>query len=403
MENISLSNKREKKIALIPWVEKYRPKTILDIKGQKEAIEEIKKFLKDFPKKRAVILNGPPGSGKTTAVIAIAKDLDYEILELNASDIRNSTNLKITTKPASMQESLFKKSKIILLDEVDGITDAEKGGLEYLKELISQTGFPILMTSNDIWQKKFSELRKMCRIIKFESLNYKDILEILKRIVKKEKLSLSDDILISLAVKSKGDVRAAINDLQSLSFTNYPSEMYERDKEESIFNVLRVLFKSVKADKDTINILDTTNLSTDEIFLWIDENLPKEYDEEDLVKAYQMISRADIFRGRVTRRQHWRFLVYENIFLSAGIMLAKKQAKIGFTSYNRPSRILKIWIINQKNKWKKEIAKKFARITHKSVKYTLKNFNYIKNIIKNYEVMKKLGLNEEEKIYLRSL
>ena len=96
------------------WVEKYRPKYLEQIKNQEEAIAKVLSFVKDFgKKKRAIVLHGPPGTGKTTIAHAIAKEKNSEIFELNASDLRNKGKLQEVLRPAMEQQSLLKKNKII--------------------------------------------------------------------------------------------------------------------------------------------------------------------------------------------------------------------------------------------------------------------------------------------------
>jgi len=109
--------------------EKYRAKRFEDIIGQESAIEQIKEFLEQFPKKKALILYGPAGTGKTSLVHAAAKENNLEILELNSSNLRNKSSLEETLRPATAQSSLFKKGKIILMDEVDGVTGTDRGGI----------------------------------------------------------------------------------------------------------------------------------------------------------------------------------------------------------------------------------------------------------------------------------
>ena len=150
-------------IATTNWTEKYRPKYFADIKGQKEAIEKLKVFLSKIKRgvvQKAVVLHGPPGTGKTAVAYAAANESNSEIFELNASDIRNNEKLREVLKPATQQASLTKKNKIILVDEIDGISEDDKGGLPELVELLDTTSHPIKMTANDIWIKKFSWLRK---------------------------------------------------------------------------------------------------------------------------------------------------------------------------------------------------------------------------------------------------
>ena len=116
----------------LPLIEKYRAKTLEAIKGQDLVIQEMRTFFKTFPKKRALILNGPVGTGKTSMVLALAKEHELELFELNASDLRNRSKLEEVLAPATKQKSLFNKGKLILMDEAHGITTSDRGGLPEL-------------------------------------------------------------------------------------------------------------------------------------------------------------------------------------------------------------------------------------------------------------------------------
>ena len=378
--------------------EKYRAKRYEDIIGQESAIEQIKEFLEQFPKKKALILYGPAGTGKTSLVHASAKENNLEILELNSSDLRNKSSLEKTLAPATAQSSLFKKGKILLMDEVDGVTGTDRGGISELLSLIQTTKFPIIMTCNDVWQSKLSPVRAKSKLVEMKMLNIGTIVSLLARICEKENIDKEPQFLKQIAIRSQGDLRAAINDLESYAKNDLEIDTEEkRDVEESIFNILRRLFKE---RQDFKNLFDNTSMSLDEILLWIEENIPKEYRNEELVKAYHALGNADIFRGRIYKNQFWRFLLYQNIFQSAGISYAKPAPLSGFTKYERPKRILKIWLNNQKIAKKKTIAQKYAKLTHCSTKQVLKDFPLIKPMLQQESVQKALKFSDEEIAFL---
>ncbi len=392
---------------MMPLCEKYRCECFADIKGQNLAIDSLKIFLKQFPHKKAIILHGPAGTGKTSLAYALARENNLELFELNASDLRNREKLKDIMKPATEQQSLFgKKGKIILIDEVEGVTSEDRGGLPELIALIEKSSFPIIITCNNIWQQKFSLLRRKAELIKIKEVKYDTILEILKQIIKKENKVLEENTLKTISAKSRGDVRAALNDLQTILNSKKeisPKEIHEREKEEDIFNVLRKIFKN-KSDPHLLRAFDNLDMNINDVFLWIEENIPYEYKSpEALQKAYDALSIADVFRGRIYRQQYWRFLVYENFFLSAGISFSNKKPGLlkEFSIYQRPKRILKIWLQNQRYAKKKSIAAKFAKAVHISKKRAMKEF-FLLPMILDDETRKSLDLSEDEIKFLNN-
>ncbi|RLE43978.1 hypothetical protein DRJ16_03110 [Candidatus Woesearchaeota archaeon] len=226
-------------------------------------------------------------------------------------------------------------------------------------------------------------------------LNIGIIVSFLSRITEKEKLGKSPQFLKQVAIKSQGDLRAAINDLESYAQTkDLTIDLTEvRNMEENIFNILRRLFKE---RNDFITLFDNTSLSLDEILLWIEENFPKEYKGEALAKAALALAHADRFRGRIYKNQTWRFLVYQNLFQSAGISYSKSHPIEGFTKYERPKRILKIWLNNQKTAKKKTIAKKYASYVHCSTKRVMKDFPLLNPILQQPSVQQEIKMSEEE-------
>ncbi len=383
------------------WTEKYRPVYFMDIKGQESAVEKIRDSLQKSEKgKKAIILHGPPGTGKTALAYVVANETKSEIFELNASDLRNKRKLQEILRPATEQKPLTKKRKIILIDEVDGIS-TDRGGITELLKLTESSSHLMIMTANDIWDKKFSELRKMTELISLKEIDYKAIKDLMIQILRKEKKFIENDVLTNITLKAHGDMRAAINDLQMATSLPDPSQILidERNKELDIFSILRMIFKG-KPTNAHLKIFNSINKPLDEIMLWIEENLPAEYSGEELVKAYELLGKVDIFKRRIYRQQYWRFLVYENAFLSYGIASSKTSGKTGFTNYKRPTRILKMWLNNRRTEKKKSIAKKYAQYAHIGVKRALKEFPTIERVFLKPGVQKELKLTQDEIEYL---
>jgi len=399
----------------MPFTHKYKPKKSSDIIGQDAQVKDIKKKLEEHDKskkKKALLIYGPSGTGKTSTIHALADELGLEIIEVNASDTRNTEGLEQKILPAIRQQSLFSKGKIILIDEVDGISgNSDRGGIPTIIKFIEESPYPIILTANDPWDQKFNSLRQKSVMIEFKALNFLDTLKHLKSICKKEGIEFDDDALINLGRKSQGDLRSALNDLENMSAGKNKitkkdvEEGSEREHEETIINALLKVFKTTNPEI-ALRAYDNVDEDIDKIFLWLDENLPNEYiDVEDRAKAYDNLSLADVYFGRIRRWQYYRFYVYIYDLLSAGVALSKKKKNTEYVQYKPTSRILKIWMANQKNAKKKAIASKMASKMHTSTKVILAQMPYIISMTKNRELLKKISeeydFEEEEILWLK--
>ncbi|MEK6860893.1 MAG: replication factor C large subunit, partial [Nanoarchaeota archaeon] len=381
------------------WVDKYKPKSLKEIQGQDSALLKLKHCVLS---KKPALVYGAVGSGKTSSVYALAYDLDYETLEVNASDQRNSEQVENIIGNSLKQQSLFNRDKIILIDEVDGIAgNQDRGGISALTRLLLNIAHPVVLIANDPWDIKLMSLRNKCELIEFRALNHNSIAIILKKICGFEGINYKDDGIKKLAMISGGDLRAAINDLQILTEHSkvLSSEdidfLGERERESSIFNLLMLIFKSKNID-GILKSLDNVDMAPEDIIMWIDENLAREYSGKDLERAYDMLSKADVFRGRIRRQQYWRFLVYINSFLGPGVALSKERKEEGFVQYKKVSRIFRYWQLNQKYAIRKGVAKKLSYRLHMSSKKTIKDvIPYMKIIAKNNKNVN-FGLDEEE-------
>lgn len=359
------------------WAYKYKPEL--------EQIPHDTKQLYDFAtnyakqKKKALLLHGPTGTGKTAAVHALAKRLGFELIEVNASDHRNAEEINLKVGNAIKQYSLFSAGKIILVDELDGIAGTEdRGGVSALAALIAESKFPIILIANDPWDSKFNTLRTKSTMIEFPAVNMTAMVPALQRIMQKENVRADDLVLKTLARRSGGDLRGAITDLQILAQVNALTvqgleTMHEREHSESIMQALVKILKSTDPAV-AVSALDLVDEDIDECFLWIDENLPKEYkNPQDLARAYEALSKADIYRGRIRRWQYWRYLAYVDVLITAGVAVAKDKKSTAFVSYGRTQRLLKHWMANQKYNRRKQVAHKLAAATHCSTKKALQN------------------------------
>ncbi|MFW6312094.1 MAG: replication factor C large subunit [Nanoarchaeota archaeon] len=391
---------------IMAFIHKYKPKKIKDIFGQDKSIYDLIKYITKYnsQKSKAALLYGPTGTGKTSSVYTISQEYDLEIIEVNSSDFRNKDKINQVIGNALKQGSLFGRKKIILIDEIDGLSGRkDRGALQEVIKLMKESKYPIILTATNPFDNKLSSIRNKSQLIAFKELDYKDIYEKLKQICNNENIEYEENSLKSLARMSSGDMRSAINDLEGIAANNNKVErkdIMELDSRNKTESMPQALVKILKNSNPIIakNALDNVEEDLDHQFLWIDKNTPLEYDKpKDLARAYYYISKADIYKRRIRRWQHWRFIVYIKALLSAGIAVSKDKKYDKFITYKPTGRLLKIFWANRKKIKKVDISKKIALKTHQSSKEVLKNFEYYKTIIKTnkslYEEFK-LGLEE---------
>ncbi len=367
---------------MIPWIIKYAPRTTREIVNQEQAIQKMKEFLYKFKssEKKGMLLYGPPGVGKTASVRALANELGYELIELNASDERSASRIREIVGNASKFGSIFGRKRIILIDEVDGMAGLrDRGGVSELSKIIPKSSVPIFLTANDPWDKKLYPLRHVCEMVEFKALTNTQIINRLREIAMKEGIQVDYSVLKAIAIRSKGDLRAAINDLQTISIGKKRVTMDDlnilgyRDKEINVFEALRFLFKA-KSIRSTLGITVNLDMDPDEFILWVEENIPREYERiEEIAKAYYYVARADQFRGRTIRTGHWRFLyVYSMFFVTAGVSSAKKEVYRKWTPYKRPEKLRKIREIYEKLQVLRESVKRLSKYLHESSRTIMK-------------------------------
>ncbi|MBI4738449.1 replication factor C large subunit [Candidatus Woesearchaeota archaeon] len=398
-----------------PWTSLHSPNTSKDIVGQDSTVKEIQSFILDFKKqkKKAVLVWGPPGCGKTCITHAIASEHQLEVIELNASDFRTGDAISQIIGAASQQMSLFSRGKILLIDEIDGISGSQdRGGVPELVKIIEGTKFPLIMTANDPFDKKFSPLRKIAIMIECNTLSTDSIFRALSRIADIHAIAYDNETLQALSRRTGGDLRAAINDLQIIASTKGSvaksdlAELSERERTDTIINALLKIFKTTDLSI-AIAAFEHVDEELDECLLWLDENIPNEYEKPaDLCAAYDWLAKANIMNSRIRRWQHWRFLIYVSAYLSGGVSVSKDEKYKKFVQYCRSTRPLKIWQANMKYQKRKAIAEKIASHTHTSSTQALsRTFPYLKVIAKQNAkqiraIADELGLDESEVAYL---
>ena len=340
-------------------LKKYTPKKLEEFIGNKRGIEE---SLNNLGKK-PLLLSGGPGVGKTLLSYLLAKKLNLEIYEINASDYRDLESLK-KVLTISKQYSLFGKKRVILIDELDGLSVQDRGATTELIKIFKESKNPLVLTANDAYNPKLKGLRNYCKLISFTKIPYPSIVKYMREICDKEKIECDERILKNIAQRCNGDVRCALLDLESLVEKNklLPSDLLSpRDFEENIFNSVRMILKTKKIDiaREVMKNLDRT---PEDFFWWIEENVTREYKDADLKLALNFLGLADILRRRIMRRQDWILFRYYADFISIGVALSKKETYHKYVPYGFPTYVSKMGIMKSK---KKELEEKIEKLQEK--------------------------------------
>ncbi len=353
-----------------PWSERYRPKSIKDIVGNHEAIQHLMRWISTWnsgvPPRRAILLVGPPGVGKTSVVGALAMDLDVELVEFNASDKRNKTVIETHVWRSATQQTITGERRIILLDEVDGMSGTgDRGGLAAIIDIIEQTVHPIIMTANDEESTAVKELRskKICEIIRFLSLSSSEIMIVLNRIVQDMGIDIDERVIENIAESAAGDMRAAISDLETVADGGAPPNITGRpirDSRHTIQTVLGRLFMTKDASAARM-LISEEDIDYEELLLWLEENLSNHLANElELDEGFEMLSAADLSLGRISRRQNWQLLAYVYDFLSAGIAFSRTVTPFRKVEYVQPNWPLLVW---QGSRYRDKMSKLLSKLS----------------------------------------
>ncbi|TLZ50938.1 MAG: AAA family ATPase, partial [Methanobacteriota archaeon] len=209
------------------WAEKHRPKTLADVVGNPTALTEFKKWAdswaKKTPEKRAVVLSGTPGIGKTSAALALAADMGWGIVEMNASDKRNAEAVRkvalqgaTTSTFASSGEFLNAnegRRTLIVLDEADNLFGREDfGGIGAIVDTIRQTRQPLVLIVNDYYglTRRSGAVKSLAKQIKWQRLTPAAVKTALRRVAEAEGVKVPETTLDALAEHAGGDLRSAI-------------------------------------------------------------------------------------------------------------------------------------------------------------------------------------------------
>ena len=318
-----------------PWSEKYRPEKLYGVIGNPSAIQAVCAWGTQWssgkkPKKKGLLIYGNVGTGKTTLAYALCEEFGWEVLEMNASDKRNQEVVENIAGLGSQTRSFSGGLRAVLVEEIEGLSGvADRGASGALAEVIKNSEAPVILTCNDVENKKLSGIKAYCEQVELKRIAPGSIVKRLKEILDKEGIEVEDiSILQKIADNSEGDLRSAINDLQVTAqgekMVRKDSVFLEhRDRPIDVYKAMQRIFKSNDYAECRRVIWDLDEEPRNFI-AWLDENIPVEYQSiSERAKAFNQLSRADIFLGRVMNRQYWGFLRYVNDLMTVGICFSK--------------------------------------------------------------------------------
>jgi len=203
-----------------PWIEKYRPSNLIEIQGQTKVIETLKSMI-DNGNLPNLIFHGQAGTGKTSMIQVLAKYIyqdyyDKMVIELNASDDRGINVVRDEIKDFVEKKNLFKTGlKLVILDEVDSMTIEAQYALRYIMDKFSKsTRFCLIC---NYYHKIIEPIKSRSCVFRFLPLSFDETNKIIIKICQEENIKITSKVIKIIYKLSNGDVRRAINLLQSIS------------------------------------------------------------------------------------------------------------------------------------------------------------------------------------------
>ncbi len=411
------------------WTEKYRPETLKDIVGNPSSAAAMKQWAeawqKGIPKYRALVLSGSPGIGKTSSAMALAREMGWSIVEMNASDQRTGAIIEDVAVRASRfntfaEDGSFHSTndgemKLIILDEADSLYGVhDRGAMPVIINLVKNTRQPVILICNDYYEltRKSASIKTETQQVVFRKPQQRSIETMLKKISAKERVAIEEEAVRLIAENSEGDLRAAIRDLQSLALGNrmvtvdMAEKLSQRESRSDMYEFLGALFRKRNAQLAK-QILRECDVDPPTVSLWILENIPRECaNKKEMADCLDALSRADVFLGRVSKRMYYGLWKYASDMMVEGVVNALKTPKNSFDRFMFPSYLSKMSRSRATRAQRKALSMKLGSLVHTSGNTVLnESFGFFKQLATDDEefrvfLIKEAGLEEGELAFL---
>ena len=319
------------------WSEKYRPQRLIDLIGNEDARKSFVEWFKKWRKgTKPLLLVGPPGVGKTTMANLASRDFNFDMISLNASDVRNKKNIQEILEPVLGNQTVLGQP-MIFIDEVDGIHGrSDYGGVEALINILKESTIPIILAANNGSSDKMKKIKKVVKTIVLRPLPPRLLRLYLNMILEKENAKINPGILIKLISESNGDIRSMLNSSQALisGFEPFTERTFESlDIEEGI----NAFYKSQSIDEARVVLYSMRIDPREKINAFYSSIITSSISHLEMENFLQVISEADLLYGRIMKTQEWRLLRYLDSIL---LGLYKKDTTIRYSQYNLSWQVL---------------------------------------------------------------
>lgn len=389
--------------------EKYAPASLNSIVGNRQAIEALKRFGEEILQgkiPKPIMIYGPSGVGKTTSAIALASTYGFGILLLAASDYRDADTLNRKLLPATQSRGLFAKTNLIVFDEIDELSEKfDKGAQAAILSMVRSSKQPIMFIANDYWSQKISFLRQAVVPVEFKQLSTEEVLGYITKIAQKEHANIGMDVLREIALRSNGDMRGAINDLEFAisGKSNSLEALGIRNRKYEIFKVLDSIFLSRSFGK-ALAAFENSDVEFEMLLKWIDENIPNRYGADDASKAYALLAHASMYENKASRLSYYALRKYASVLASAGVSVSASGYVTRLRSYSFPKQI-KLLSETKESRLaaSSAIAKLSKRMHASSRKLRTEFLPFLKLMPKDVAepLLEAMGLSKEEAAGLR--